>query len=81
MDKFDYDGLKRKIKNFNFDVNEIKYLGGGVDSNAYLVNNEYVFKFGISEDSKKDYLNSKNISNFFKDNLETNIAIPNIEYL
>lgn len=81
MDKFDYDGLKRKIKNFNFDVNEIKYLGGGVDSNAYLVNNEYVFKFGISEDSKKDYLNSKNISDFFKDNLETNIAIPNIEYL
>lgn len=81
MDKLDYDRLKREIKDkFNFEVSEIKYLGGGVDSNAYLVNNEYVFKFGISKNSKEDYRAQKVFSDFYKNKKFSNIETPNIEY-
>ena len=58
MNKFDIELLKKKIEEkFSFVVKQIEYLGGGVDSNAYLVNNDYVFKIGISENSKIDYKN------------------------
>ena len=67
MNKFDIELLKKKIEEkFSFVVKQIEYLGGGVDSNAYLVNNDYVFKIGISENSKIDYKNQKIFSDFYK---------------
>lgn len=81
MDKYNYEFLKNEIKEkFDFQVNEIKYLGGGVDSNAYLVNGDYIFKFGISENSKLDYKAQKIFSDFYKKNVICNIETPNIEY-
>lgn len=81
MNKFDIEWLKKKIEEkFSFVVNKIEYLGGGVDSNAYLVNNDYVFKIGISENSKIDYKNQKIFSDFYKENKINNIEIPNIEF-
>ena len=81
MNKFDIEWLKKIIKEkFSFIVNQIEYLGGGVDSNAYLVNNHYVFKIGISENSKIDYKNQKIFSDFYKENKINNIEIPNIEF-
>ena len=81
MKSFDIEFIKKEIeKIFSFTVNQIKYLGGGVDSNAYLINNDYVFKIGISENSKIDYKNQKIFSDFYKENKINNIEIPNIEF-
>jgi len=81
VNKFDIELLKKKIEEkFSFVVKQIEYLGGGVDSNAYLVNNDYVFKIGISENSKIDYKNQKIFSDFYKENKINNIEIPNIEF-
>ena len=81
MNKFDIELLKKKIEEkFSFTVNQIEYLGGGVDSKAYLINNDYVFKIGISENSKIDYKNQKVFSDFYKENNINNIEIPNIEF-
>ena len=81
MNKFDIKLLKKKIEEkFSFTVNQIEYLGGGVDSKAYLINNDYVFKIGISENSKIDYKNQKVFSDFYKENNINNIEIPNIEF-
>ena len=77
----DYEIIKKEIKEkFDFQVNEIKYLGGGVDSNAYLINNDYVFKFGISVNSKLDYEAQKIFSDFYKHNIINDIETPDIEY-
>lgn len=81
MIKHDIELVKKEIeKNFSFTVNQIEYLGGGVDSKAYLINNDYVFKIGISENSKIDYKNQKVFSDFYKENNINNIEIPNIEF-
>lgn len=81
MNEIDTEYLKNEIeKKFDFKVNQIEYLGGGVDSNAYLVNNEYVFKIGISENSKIDYKAQKVFSDFYKNNKINNIETPSIEY-
>lgn len=61
-------------------VNDIKVLGSGYDSVAYLVNNEYVFKIKFSANKKKGYEKEKAIYDFLNNNLNTNIKIPNIEY-
>lgn len=81
MIKHDIELVKTEIeKNFSFTVNQIEYLGGGVDSKAYLINNDYVFKIGICENSKIDYKNQKVFSDFYKENNINNIEIPNIEF-
>ena len=61
-------------------VNDIKVLGSGYDSVAYLVNNEYVFKIKFSANKKKGYEKEKAIYDFLNNNLNFNIKIPNIEY-
>lgn len=61
-------------------VDEIKVLGSGYDSVAYLVNNEYVFKIKFSANKKKGYEKEKAIYDFLNSRLNTNIKIPNIEY-
>ena len=81
MNKFDIELLKKKIEEkFSFVVKQIEYLGGGVDSNAYLVNNDYVFKIAISENSKINKKKKKLFSDFYKENKINNIEIPNIEF-
>lgn len=81
MKKNDNHVLKTLIEEkFSYKVNQIEYLGGGVDSNAYLVNKDYVFKFGISENSKADYSAQKVFSDFYKENPINNIETPKIEY-
>ncbi len=61
-------------------VSDIKVLGSGYDSVAYLVNNEYVFKIKFSANKKKGYEKEKAIYDFLNKKLNTNIKIPNIEY-
>lgn len=64
----------------NLKVNDIKELGSGYDSVAYLVNNEYVFKIKYSANKKKGYEKEKAIYDFLNKNLNTNVKIPNIKY-
>lgn len=61
-------------------VENIKILGSGYDSVAYLVNNEYIFKIKFSANKKKGYKKEKAIYDFLNKYMDTNIKIPNIEY-
>lgn len=63
----------------NINIDNIKLIGEGHDSKAYMVNNEYVFKIKYSVD-KKSYEKEKNIYDFLNKKMNTNIKIPNIEY-
>ena len=63
----------------NINIDNIKLIGEGHDSKAYIVNNEYVFKIKYSVD-KKSYEKEKNIYDFLNKKMNTNIKIPNIEY-
>ncbi|MDO4742366.1 MAG: aminoglycoside phosphotransferase family protein [Candidatus Saccharibacteria bacterium] len=81
MNESNYELLKSQIEErFGYKVGQIAYLGGGVNSNAYLANSEYVFKFGISKDSKKDYETQKIFSDFYYKQHFSNIITPNIKY-
>lgn len=65
-----------------FDINPstIKLIGSGYDSEAYLIDNAYIFKFAKHKLASKDYMREKRILDFLKANLKTNIQIPIIEY-
>lgn len=63
----------------NIVIDNIKLIGEGHDSKAYMVNNEYIFKIKYSVD-KKSYEKEKNIYDFLNKKMNTNIKIPNIEY-
>lgn len=79
--KKNFETVKQIIEEkFDFNVNQIKYVGSGVDSDAYLVNDTYIFKIGISENSKEDYEGAKKFSDFYVENKVSNIEIPVIEY-
>ena len=65
---------------FNIVVYDIKFIGEGYDSKAYIVNNEYVFKIKFSNNEKKGYEKEKAIYDFLNKHLKTNIKVPNIEY-
>ena len=81
MNRHNTQRLKNEIEEtFGFVVEKIKHLGDGVDSNAYLVNDHYVFKFGISENSKRDYEVQKIFSDFYRENSINDIETPNIEF-
>ena len=67
-------------KHFNIEVLDYKLIGQGYDSNAYLINNEYIFKIKYSANKKKGYEKEKAIYDFLNQNLSTHIKIPNIEY-
>lgn len=66
---------------FNIVVDSIKSIGEGYDSKAYIVNNEYVFKIKFSAGKKKGYEKEIAIYHFLNKKLNSNIKIPNIEYL
>ncbi|MDE5539869.1 MAG: APH(2'')-If/Ih family aminoglycoside O-phosphotransferase, partial [Bacilli bacterium] len=67
-------------KHFNIKVNDLKLIGKGHDSKAYLINNEYVFKIKFSANDKKGYEKEKAVYDFLNKNLHTDIKIPKIEY-
>ena len=64
----------------NIVIDNIKLIGEGYDSKAYLVNSKYVFKIKFSTNKKKGYAKEKAIYDFLNRKLGTNIKIPNIEY-
>lgn len=73
--------VKMKLKdNFNIEISTVKLIGSGYDSEAYLINNEFIFKFAKHKLACKDYIREKRILDFLKGNLKTNIKIPVIEY-
>ena len=73
--------VKTKIKDkFNIEISTVKLIGIGYDSEAYLINNEFIFKFAKHKLACKDYVREKRILDFLKENLKTNIKIPVIEY-
>ena len=51
-------------------ISEIKKIGAGYDSVAYLVNDEYIFKIKYSENMKKGYAKEKAIYDFLNKNLK-----------
>ena len=65
---------------FNISIDNIKQIGEGYDSKAYLVNGEYIFKIKFSANKKKGYEKEKAIYDFLNSRLNSNIKIPNIEY-
>lgn len=65
---------------FNISIDNIKLIGEGYDSKAYLVNDKYIFKIKFSVNKKKGYEKEKAIYNFLNSRLNTDIKIPNIEY-
>lgn len=73
--------IKTLLENqFNLNINEIELIGEGMDSQAYLVNNEYIFKIKFSANKKKGYDKEKAIYDFLNKNMKSSIQIPVIEY-
>lgn len=78
---YNIEYVKTKIKEeFNINPSTVKLIGSGYDSEAYLIDNMYIFKFAKHKLASKDYLREKRILDFLKENLNTNIQIPIIEY-
>lgn len=61
-------------------INSIKIIGSGRDSIACLINDEYVFKYGISNDQAKSYYKEKSILDFLNSSLKSSVLIPKINY-
>ena len=80
MDVIIMDIKKLLEDKFNILIYNIKQIGEGYDSKAYLVNDEYIFKIKFSANKKKGYEKEKAIYDFLNSRLNTNIKIPNIEY-
>lgn len=73
--------VKKKLKDlFNIDSTTIQLMGSGYDSEAYLIDNTYIFKFTKHKFAIEDYLREKNILDFLNKNLISNIKIPKIKY-
>lgn len=66
---------------FDLEVANIKIIGEGYDSKAYLINDEYIFKIKISSNKKKGYEKEKAVLDFLNRNLKTTIKIPRIDFI
>ena len=66
---------------FDLEVANIKIIGEGYDSKAYLINDEYIFKIKISSNKKKGYEKEKAVLDFLNRNLKTTIKIPQIDFI
>ena len=74
--------IKNLIKSkFDLEVANIKIIGEGYDSKAYLINDEYIFKLKISSNQKKGYKKEKAVLDFLNRNLKTTIEIPQIDFI
>ena len=63
---------------FGLIVHDIFVLGQGLDSVAYLVNNEYIFKQSKYEETKNNLNKEIQVLNYLKG--KVTLQIPNIEY-
>ncbi len=68
--------LNKVIPNIN--IKEIKLLGAGFDSEAYLINNKYVFKFPKTIESKKGLIKEVKLLKYLEDKLP--LDIPKIDF-
>lgn len=70
---------KKLIENlFNIRVDSIKFLGEGLDSVAFLVNNEFVFKKSKHQESAKNMKKEISVLRYLEGKLPINI--PKIDY-
>ena len=72
------DMLEEKFQGLT--IKQIKKIGAGYDSVAYLVNNEYIFKIKYSSNKKKGYAKEKAIYDFLAKHLKSKIRVPKVEY-
>lgn len=73
--------VKSKLRDeFNIDSSNIKLMGSGYDSEAYLIDDTYIFKFTKHKFAVEDYLREKNILDFLNKELKSNVKVPNVEY-
>ncbi|MGJ0362317.1 aminoglycoside phosphotransferase family protein [Aliarcobacter cryaerophilus] len=76
--------MKKGIENIiqkkytSFYINTIKELGSGNDSIAYLINDEYVFKFPKHKKASLNLQNELKILNFIDNSLS--LSTPKVEY-
>ena len=63
---------------FGLIVHDIFVLGQGLDSIAYLVNDEYVFKQSKNDEAKNNLNKEIQVLNYLKGKIT--LQIPNIEY-
>lgn len=81
MQQHTLDTISRIInQTFHLTVASIEFVDRGRDSAAYLINQEYIFKFSVSNDPRKTYYKEKTILDFLHQNLKSDILIPRIEY-
>lgn len=73
--------IKTLLENqFNLNIDEIELIGEGLDSQAYLVNKQYIFKIKYSINKKKGYEKEKAVYDFLNRYMTSSVAIPKIEY-
>lgn len=63
---------------FNININNIKLIGEGVDSKAYLVNNEYIFKISKHQEAAGNMKKEIQVLNYLDGKLS--LKIPKIEF-
>ena len=74
-----YMDIKNIIENeFHLTVDSISILGQGLDSIAYLVNNEYIFKMSKHEEAKENLKKEIKVLNYLKGKIT--LQIPTIEF-
>ena len=71
--------IKEIIENeFGLIVNDIRILGEGLDSVAYLVNNDYIFKMSKHQEAIDNLKKEIQVLNYIKD--KVTLQVPEIEY-
>ena len=65
-------------KEFGLVVNNIKMLGEGLDSVAYLVNNDYIFKMSKHQEARENLKKEIQVLNYIKG--KVSLQVPDIEY-
>ena len=71
--------IKKVIeKEFNIKVNEMKKIGEGLESEAFLVNNTYIFKHSKHNEAFKSMEKEIQVLNYLNSKISTNI--PKIEF-
>lgn len=71
--------IKEIIENeFGINVTDISILGQGLDSIAYRVNNEYIFKMSKHDEARENLKKEIKVLNYLKEKLS--LQIPTIEF-
>lgn len=65
-------------KEFGLSVNSIKILGEGLDSIAYIVNNDYIFKMSKHQEARENLKKEVQVLNYIKG--KVSLQVPIIEY-